>query len=197
MPETLKRLIDIISFLPWIGEKTAAKLAFFLLKANGAYVKNFAKILNDLQDQIIECSHCHGMTDREHPTCKICDDSRRDKNVLCIVEDYLDMLSIDRVWIFKGRYHVLGGSISPIQGTLAGDLTIEHLFERIENEKEITELILATNPNIEWEVTSLYIIEHIPRKDVKITRLSKGLPHAGSIEYADEITLLNAFKGRV
>ena len=137
------------------------------------------------------------MTDREHPTCKICDDSRRDKNVLCIVEDYLDMLSIDRVWIFKGRYHVLGGSISPIQGTLAGDLTIEHLFERIENEKEITELILATNPNIEWEVTSLYIIEHIPRKDVKITRLSKGLPHAGSIEYADEITLLNAFKGRV
>ena len=196
MPETLKRLIDIIAFLPWIGEKTAIKLAFFLLKANSAYVKNFSKILQDVQNEIIECSSCHGMTDRTNHLCKICSDETRDNSILCIVEDYLDMLSIERVGIYRWRYHVLGWSISPIQWTMPKDLTITHLFERVRSDVLIHEMILATNPNIEWEATSLYIRENIPRKNLHISRLSKGLPHAGSIEYADEITLLNAFKGR-
>ncbi len=195
MPETLKRLIDMIHFLPWIGEKTAAKLAFFLFKANRAYVKNFAKVLDSLHDSLMECEVCHGMTDVGSPRCKICSDQKRDQGILCVVEDYLDMVSIDRTGVYHGRYHVLGGSISPIAGTMPDKLQFRSLFTRVAEEREISEIILATNPNIEGEATALYAIEHMPR-EVRISRLSKGLPHAGSIEYADEITLLSAFKGR-
>lgn len=195
MPEALKRLIDMIHFLPGIGEKTAAKLAFFLLKANPAYVRNFAKALSDIHEKVSECEVCHGMTDADMPICKVCTDLRRDQHVLCVVEDYLDMLSIDRTGVYHGRYHVLGGVVSPIQGTTPDKLNYNSLFERIATDPQIDEVILAMNPNIEGEATALYAIEHMPR-DVKISRLSKGLPHAGSIEYADEITLLSAFRGR-
>jgi recombination protein RecR len=115
MPEALKRIIDMIHYLPGIGEKTAAKLAFFLLKAHAAYVQNFAKALLELHEKVTECQVCHGMTDRVQPICKICSDPKRDTHLLCVVEDYLDMLSIDRTGVFHGRYHVLGGVISPIQ----------------------------------------------------------------------------------
>lgn len=195
MPETLKRLIDMIHFLPGIGEKTAAKLAFFLLKANSAYVKNFAKTLAELHDKVCECENCHGMTDVVSPLCKICSDTRRDWHLLCLVEDYLDMLSIERTGVYKGYYHVLGGVVSPIAGTMPDKLNFSTLFDRVLENSEISEIIIATNPNIEWEATALYAIEHMPR-EVKISRLSKWLPHAGSIEYADEITLLSAFRGR-
>lgn len=195
MPEALKRLIDMIHFLPGIGEKTAAKLAFFLLKANAAYVRNFAKALSDLHERVSECETCHGMTDADMPMCKICSDSKRDDHTLCVVEDYLDMLSIDRTGVYHGRYHVLGGVVSPIQWTTPDKLNFKSLFERIATDHEIEEVILAMNPNIEGEATALYAIEHMPR-EVRISRLSKGLPHAGSIEYADEITLLSAFRGR-
>ncbi len=195
MPETLKRLIDMIHFLPGIGEKTAAKLAFFLLKANSAYVKNFAKTLAELHEKVMECDQCHGMTDIWSPLCKICADQKRETSLLCLVEDYLDMMSIERTGVYHGYYHVLWWVISPIAGTLPNKLNYISLFERISENKEIEEIIIATNPNIEWEATALYAIEHMPR-EIKISRLSKGLPHAGSIEYADEITLLSAFKGR-
>ncbi len=115
MPEALKRLIDMIHYLPGIGEKTAAKLAFFLLKTNVAYVRNFAKALSDLHDKVSECEVCHGMTNAREPVCKICSDPKRDQHMLCVVEDYLDLLSIDRTGVYHGRYHVLGGVISPIQ----------------------------------------------------------------------------------
>jgi recombination protein RecR len=142
-----------------------------------------------------ECEICHGMTDAEHPTCSICSDMRRDSTIICVVEDYLDMLSIDRTGVFRGTYHVLGWVISPIQGTTPDKLHYDSLFVRMLENTEISEVILAMNPNIEWEATALYAISHMPR-EVKISRLSKGLPHAGSIEYADEITLLSAFRGR-
>lgn len=196
MPEALKRLIDMIHFLPGIGEKTAAKLAFFLLKANKAYVANFARALGELHDKVHECSLCHGMTDKENTHCKICSDSKREKREICIVEDYLDLLSIERTGIYHGRYHVLGWVISPIQWITPDKLNFQSLFSRVTDENDVYELILAMNPNIEWEATALYIMEHIPRK-MTITRLSKWLPHAWSIEYADEITLLSAFKWRV
>ncbi len=195
MPEALKRLIDMIHYLPGIGEKTAAKLAFFLLKAHPAYVKNFSKALADIHEQVAECPLCHGMMDMGLYQCAICADSKRDEHLLCVVEDYLDMLSIERTWVYRGRYHILGGVVSPIAGTLPDKLNYRTLFARIGENPEITEVILAMNPNIEGEATALYAIEHMPR-EVKITRLSKGLPHAGSIEYADEITLLSAFRGR-
>ena len=195
MPEALRRIIDMIHFLPGIGEKTAAKLAFFLLKAHPSYVKNFSKALADLHENVQECSICHGMTDREHTLCKICVDTKRDTRMLCVVEDYLDMLSIERTWVYRWLYHVLGWVVSPIAGTMPDKLHYKSLFARIGDSTTIEEVIIATNPNIEWEATALYAIEHMPR-EVKISRLSKGLPHAGSIEYADEITLLSAFKGR-
>ncbi len=194
MPEALKRLVDIIHFLPGIWEKTAAKLAFFLLKAHKAYVTNFARALLDIHEKVHECSTCHGMSDQKDEPCIICRDTKRNTHEICVVEDYLDLLSIERTWVFRGMYHVLGGAISPIQWVTPDTLTFEHLFERSLN-PEINELILAMNPNIEGEATALYILEHIPKK-IQISRLSKWLPHAGSIEYADEITLLAAFKGR-
>ena len=195
MPEALKRIIDMIHFLPGIGEKTAAKLAFFLLKAHPSYVKNFSKALADLHENVKECYTCHGMTDKMHPICSICTDTKRDTRLLCIVEDYLDMLSIERTGVYRGLYHVLGGVVSPIAGTMPDKLNYKSLFSRISENTHIEEVIIATNPNIEGEATALYAIEHMPRQ-IKISRLSKGLPHAGSIEYADEITLLSAFKGR-
>jgi len=195
MPETLKRLIDMIRFLPGIGEKTAAKLAFFLLKSHRTYVKNFAKVLNELHDKVHECTVCHGMTDLSDQICILCTDPKRDQSVLCLVEDYLDLLSIERTGVYHGRYHVLGGVISPIQGTMPEDLHFNSFFVRIREHLEISEIILAMNPNIEGEATALYATEKMPRP-LTISRLSKGLPHAGSIEYADEITLLSAFRGR-
>lgn len=149
MPETLKRLIDIIAFLPGIGDKTGAKLAFFLLKANHAYVENFSRILHELHEKVIECQICHGMTDRDSSICTVCSDVHRDQETICVVEDYLDMVAIERIGIFRGLYHVLGGSISPIHGVMPANLTISHLFERLTEKKDIKELILAMNPNIE------------------------------------------------
>ena len=195
MPEALRRVIDMIHFLPWIGEKTAAKLAFFLLKANGAYVSNFAKALSDLHSKVHECEQCHAMTDMDESHCSVCRDEKREKSTLCVVEDYLDMLSIERTGVYRGQYHVLGGAISPIQWVTPDKLNYLSLFERIGEDVRIDEVILAMNPNIEWEATALYAIERMPRP-LKISRLSKWLPHAGSIEYADEITLLSAFRGR-
>ena len=179
MPEALKRLIDMIRYLPGIGEKTAAKLAFFLLKANSSYVKNFSEALGKLHSSVQECSECHGLTDMGLN--------------ICVVEDYLDMLSIERTGVYRGLYFVLGGAISPIAGITPDKLNFDSLFSRITNETNISEVILAMNPNIEGEATKLYIKERMPR-EVIITQLSKGLPHAGSIEYADGFTLLSAFK---
>lgn len=195
MPESLKNLIEMIHYLPWIGEKTAAKLAFFLLRANESYVENFANSLKNLQSSLRECEICHSMTDFDKPVCSICSDSRRNEAELCVVEDYLDMLSIERTWVFRWKYHILGGAISPISGITPENLNFDSLFSRIEKNSSISEVILAMNPNIEWEATALYAIERMPR-NLTISRLSKWLPHAGSIEYADEITLLSAFKGR-
>ena len=195
MPEALRRLIDLIGYLPGIGEKTATKLAIFLLRANPAYVKKFGTALSGLHESLHTCDRCHGITDRTDRLCPTCRDPTRDSHLLCVVEDYIDMLAIERLGIYSGLYHVLGGSLSPVHGILPEDLTLTPLFARIA-EGNITELILATNANIEGEATSMYIREHNPKPTIRITRLSKGLPNAGAIEYADEVTLVNAFKGR-
>ena len=135
------------------------------------------------------------MTDIDMPICKICSDSKRNIAELCVVEDYLDMLSIERTGVYRGYYHILGGAVSPIQNITPEKLNFNTLFDKVAENSEIAEIILAMNPNIEGEATALYAMERMPR-EVKISRLSKGLPHAGSIEYADEITLLSAFRGR-
>lgn len=195
MPEILKRLSELISYLPGIGDKTAMKLAFFLLKAHPSYLENLANQIRDLQKNVHECERCFSVTDTSKDECEICRNDQRNTGTLCVVEDYLDLVAIERLGVHSGRYHVLGGVVSPIQGKMPNDLRMKELFSRIK-EEEVNELILAVNPNIEGEATCLYIEEYIPEKSVKISRLSKGLPNAGFIEYADEITLLNAFKGR-
>lgn len=196
MPEVLKKLAELIGFLPGIGEKTAVKLAFFLLKSHPSYLKRLSEAIATLQESVHECITCGSLTDSNHSECAICRDLQRKTTVLCVVEDYLDLVAIERLAVHAGRYHVLGGVISPISGKSPSDLRFKELFHRIEEEK-IEELIIALNPNIEGEATALYIEEYLPKtKTVRITRLSKGLPNAGFIEYADEITLLSAFKGR-
>lgn len=195
MPDILKKLAELIAFLPGIGDKTAIKLAFFLLRSNTSYLEKLADTIRALKTTVHTCGTCGSLTDMEHLECSICRDPMRKTNSLCVVEDFLDLIAIERLGVHHGRYHVLGGVISPLSGKSPADLTLKSLFSRVENES-ITEIILALNPNIEGEATALYIEEYIPSKSVTISRLSKGLPNAGFIEYADEITLLSAFKGR-
>jgi recombination protein RecR len=196
MPESLKKLIDLIGFLPGIGEKTATKLALFLLRAHPAYAENLGSAVSRLQAELHECARCHSVCDRSDELCSICRDDARDGSILCVVEDYLDLVAIERLGIFSGRYHVLGGAISPANGTMADDLHIDTLTTRLASEA-IGEMILATNANLEGEATALYIEERLPKDgSLKISRLSRGLPNAGYIEYADDVTLVSAFKGR-
>lgn len=195
MPESLKKLVELISYLPGIGEKTATKLAFFLLKANPEYLRNLADRISRVQSDVRECPVCFGLTDRTDRPCAICENPLRDRHAMCVVEDYLDMLAIERLGVYKGLYHVLGGSVSPMRGKMPSDLRMKELFERLET-GAFDELILATNPNIEGEATSLYVKERVKDPKMRVTRLSRGLPNAGFIEYADDLTLINAFRGR-
>jgi len=199
MPESLKKLINLISFLPWIWEKSATKLAFFLLNSNKNFLDNFANSLQNLKWSIKKCDICGILVDANVDICNICANSNRDHNLICVVEEYLDMISIENSKVFNWVYHILGGCISPINWIFIWDLTFENLFKRLNDKNTFTELIIATNPNIEWEATSNYITEQIEKrwlkKFVKLTRLSRWLS-SGYIEYADNITLINSIKER-
>lgn len=199
MPEALKRLISTISLLPWIWEKTATKLAFFLLNTKWDYIENFKTNLEDIKYKIWKCNVCGWLTSIENDICKICDSVSREKNMICVVEEYLDLLTIEQTWWYNWVYHILGWSISPINWIFAADLNFKKLFDRIENSENKIELLIATNPNIEWEATTAYIKEEISKLwlsyKVKMTRLSRWLS-SWYIEYADNITILNAIKER-
>jgi recombination protein RecR len=199
MPESLKQLINSISYLPWIWEKSATKLAFFLLNANKNYIENLSNNLKNIKDNIWFCKNCNSLCDKWKSFCKICENEARNKNIIAVVEEYLDLLTIEETWSYKWVYQVLWGAISPINWVFIWDLKFNELFKRIENADEKVEIILATNPNIEWEATSSYIVEEIEKRKlkykVKITRLSRWLS-SGYIEYADNITLVNAIKER-
>ncbi|MFK7780179.1 MAG: recombination mediator RecR [Candidatus Gracilibacteria bacterium] len=199
MPEALKQLINSISYLPGIGEKSATKLAFFMLTSNKNFVENLSDNLLNIKDKVHFCKSCHGLTDISKENCSICESASRDKTTIAIVEEYLDMLTIEESGGYKGIYHILGGAISPINGVFIGDLNFEQLFKKITESDGKLELILATNPNIEGEATSAYITEEIAKRGLKyktkVTRLSRGLS-SGYIEYADNITLINALRER-
>lgn len=199
MPESLKQLINSIWYLPWIWEKSATKLAFFLLNANKNYIENLTQNLTNIKDNISFCEICNSLCDKWQSKCNICKSSSRNQNLIAIVEEYLDMLTVEEAWWYDGVYHVLWWAISPINWVFIWDLKFEELFSRIINSEEKVELLLATNPNIEWEATSNYLIEEITRRKLKyktkITRLSRWLS-SWYIEYADNITLLNAIKER-
>lgn len=199
MPEYLKQLINSISYLPWIWEKSATKLAFFLLNSNKNYVDNLSDNLKNIKNNISFCMNCYSLCDKWNSICKICESGSRDKSIIAIVEEYLDLLTIEESSWYNWVYHVLWGAISPINWVFIWDLRFNELFKRIEESSGKVELLLATNPNIEWEATSNYIIEEIEKRwlkyKTKITRLSRWLS-SWYIEYADNITLVNAIKER-
>jgi len=199
MPESLKKLINSISYLPWIWEKSATKLAFFLLNSNQNYLDNLWRNIANIKQEIWKCKNCYTLTDKNKELCNLCSNPNRNKNEIMIVEEYLDMVTIEETWIYKWLYHILWWAISPINWVFIWDLNFESLFKKIINSDEKIELILATNPNIEWEATSSYLIEEIEKRKlkhkVKITRLSRWLS-SWFIEYADNITLINAMKER-
>jgi len=199
MPEALKQLINSISYLPWIWEKSATKLAFFILNSNKNFVENLSNNLLSIKDKVHFCKTCNSLTDLWKEFCNICESTSRDKTTIAIVEEYLDMLTIEESWWYKWVYHILGWAISPINWVFIWDLNFEQLFKKITKADWKIELILATNPNIEWEATSTYITEEIKKRwlkyKTKVTRLSRWLS-SWYIEYADNITLINALRER-
>ncbi len=199
MPESLKRLIHSISLLPWIWENRATKLAFFLLSSNENYIKDFSKNLLDIKQNTSFCHICHSLTDKGKESCNICEDSHRIQHQICIVEEYLDLLTLENSGWYHWVYHVLWGAISPSNGIFVWDLNFSSLFSRIEHADEKLEILIATNPNLEWEATANFFIEEIEarklRHKCKITRLSRGLS-SWYIEYADSLSLVSAIKER-
>ena len=191
LPASANKLIEELSRLPGIGKKTAQRLAFHLLKADTSIVYRLSDSLKDVKNKVRSCSSCGGITEDE--TCVICNDPKRDNNQLCVVEDAPDIYVFERTNIFKGTYHVLGGALSPLDGIGPDELNMGRLMERI---KPGMEIIIATNPTVEGETTALYISKKLSDSDVKVTRLARGIPVGGDLEYTDEATLIRAMEGR-
>jgi recombination protein RecR len=190
----VQRLVDEMARLPGIGQKTAQRLAFHLLAVEETDARRLATAIVDMREQVSLCSRCFNVAAGEE--CSICRDSRRDNNLVCVVERPQDVVVVERTQEFRGRYHVLGGSLSPINGIGPGQIRIEELKARIEPEG-ITELILATNPTVEGDATAMYIARELKPLGVKVTRLASGLPVGGDLDYADELTLGRALTGRM
>lgn len=193
LPPTVARVIDSFSRLPGIGPKTASRLTFFLLRSPDEMSRTLAEALADLKTKTQLCSICYNITDST--ICSICADEKRDKNVVVVVEEPLDLVAIERTGMFKGRYHVLHGAIRPVEGIGPDDLKIKELLKRVEEEK-IDEVIIATNPNTEGEATAFTIQRYLANSGVKVTRLARGLPTGSDLEYVDTLTLTRALQGR-
>ena len=191
--EPVARLIESFARLPGIGPKTAQRLTYHLLRAPDAEARALARALIAVRDEVVFCDRCFNISDA--PLCPICRDPGRDESRLCVVEEPLDVLAIDRTGEFRGRYHVLLGAISPIDGIGPEQLKIRELLIRLDPEG-VQEVILCTNPNIEGEATALYLARLIKPLGVTVTRIASGLPVGGDLEYADELTLGRALEGR-
>jgi len=187
------RLIEELNKLPGIGPKSAQRLAFYLIRASREEAEALAQAIVAVKDRVVLCSQCQNLTDVN--PCSLCSDSQRDATRLCVVEQPLDILSLERTRKYKGLYHVLHGAISPINGVGPGDLKLAELMRRV-RDGHVEEIILATNPSLEGEATAMYIYRHIGAFNGKITRLARGLPAGGDLEYADEVTLTRALEGR-
>jgi recombination protein RecR len=187
------RLIEAFGRLPTIGPKTAQRLTFYLLRNPNNLTTELANALIDLRDKTILCSTCFNLADVD--PCHICRNPNRDRSVICVVEEPLDILAIERTAEYRGLYHVLHGAISPMERVSAEDLKIRELVDRI-RAGGVSELILATNPNMEGDATAMFITRQLAGLDVRITRLARGLPIGGDLEYADQITLTRALEGR-
>jgi recombination protein RecR len=200
LPKSVRNLIEELSKLPGIGPKSAQRLAVHLLHSPESKIEALGKAVVGLKENLVFCETCWNIAE-ENP-CVICTDSQRDKKVICVVEDILDAQAIEKTREFKGLYHVLHGALSPIDGIGPDQLKLSDLFKRIESGKgdaeivRVSEIILATNPSLEGEATALYIQKYLREYDLKITRIARGLPVGGDLEYADEVTLSRALNGR-
>lgn len=196
--EPVARLIESFARLPGIGPKTAQRLTFHLLRAQESEARTLAAALIAVRDQVVFCDRCFNISDA--PLCPLCRDDARDSRRLCVVEEPLDVLALERTGEFKGLYHVLHGAISPIDGVGPDRLKIRQLLERADEAKRdgtpFDEVILATNPNLEGEATAMYLAERLEGVVGVVSRIARGLPVGGDLEYADEVTLIRALQGR-
>jgi recombination protein RecR len=193
IPSSVERLIVELGRLPSIGPKTAERLAIFMLKNDSSRARLLGDAINELHTGISSCTQCHIFSETE--LCNVCSSSNRDTHIIAVVEEPFDVIAIENTGHYNGLYHVLGGVISPLDGISADKLEIKSLIKRI-HESNITEIILATNPSVEGESTGMYIRQQLGETDIRITRLARGLPVGGDLEYADQVTLKRAIDGR-
>lgn len=192
-PEPVARLIDALQRLPGIGPKTAQRLTFFLLKRPAEEVRELSEALVAVKDRIVYCKTCFNVTDQD--PCRICADPARDGRLLCVVEEPNDLLAMERTGEYRGRYHVLLGALSPLDGIGPEDIKVRELLARVDA-GGMQEVILATNPNVEGEATALYLARLLRPLGMRVTRIARGLPVGGDLEYADQVTLSKALEGR-
>jgi recombination protein RecR len=190
---SVTQLIEELMRLPGVGEKTAQRLAFHLLKTSKKEAEALALAILAVKERIRRCSLCHGIT--EEDPCRLCTDPQRDRTLLCVVEEAADIFAFEKLREYRGVYHVLGGALSPLEGVGPEDLTIAQLRGRLQ-QGEVQEVIVATNPNLEGEATAMYLAKVLKPSAVKVTRLAHGLPIGSALEYADEVTLLKSLEGR-
>ncbi len=198
LPKSVKLLIEEMSRLPGIGPKSAQRLAIYLLHSPDERVKSLGVAVSGLKDNIVFCEECFYVAEKN--PCEICGDPGRDKGMICVVEEILDVVALEKTGDFNGVYHVLHGALSPVDGVGPEQLKMEDLFQRVKRygtgADGVKEVILATNPSLEGEATALYIQKMLREFDVKVTRIARGLPVGGDLEYADEVTLSRALNGR-
>ena len=192
----VQRLIDELARLPGIGQKSAQRVAFHLLKISGPDAQRLAEAITEVKEKVRLCERCFNVADQE--LCEYCRDPRRDASVVCVVQEPPDIVAVERTREFRGLYHVLQGAISPIEGIGPDDLRVRELLQRLRSEGEapVAEVIIATNPNVEGEATAMYLAGLLEPLGVKVTRPASGLPVGGDLEYADEVTLGRALEGR-
>ncbi len=189
----LSNLIGQLTKLPGIGKKTAQRLAFYILSMEDESITELAEAISEIKGKLDYCSVCNNLT--ESDPCPICRDTKRDKSIICVIENVKDIIAMEKTGEFQGVYHVLHGAISPMDGVGPDDIRIQGLLDRINN-NEVEEIILATDPNVEGEATAMYIAKLLKSLEIKTTRIAHGLPAGGDLEYADEVTLSKALEGR-
>jgi recombination protein RecR len=191
LPDSLRNLIEELAKFPGIGKKSAQRIAFYILKSEREEAVSLARTIIDVKDRIFRCSRCHHISDID--PCKICSDPKRDHTTICVVQEPLDVIAVEKTGWYRGLYHVLGGVISPLNGVSPDDLNIQTLLYRLDG---IREVILAINPTRDGETTALYLSKLVKDKQIKVTRIAQGLPVGIDLEFADEITLTHALEGR-
>jgi recombination protein RecR len=195
LPEPIQKVINALERLPGIGPKTASRLAFYLLRAPDNVAQDLSESLNTLKNKVAFCQECFNITEAGRTLCEVCDNPKRDVGLICVVEEALDVLALERVGSYNGKYHVLHGVLSPIEGIGPEDIRAKALLKRVAK-GGVREVILATNPSMEGDATALYLQQKLRPLAVQVTRLARGLPAGGDLEYADQNTLLRALAGR-